>query len=163
MMRNFNQIIVMTRAPLLFAAFVAIGCVPPKPAQLAPRSVQSSRSPIEAVQIVARTLAADGFEIVTSDATGGVVSAKRLRAKLGNADFISCRFAAGSLANNNMETTLFVTFTAQKSDAGAAGTITSRVNVAFPGFQGSALAMPPSDDDCTSNGTEESKIAAAVK
>jgi hypothetical protein len=103
-------------------------------------------------------LTADGFEITVSDAGAGIVTAKRVRAKTGNAGFVSCRYARGSIGETNMETTLTVSVTVR----GNAAQITNGVRVTMPGLTG-AMTMTPSDDDCASTGQAEGRVAAALR
>lgn len=136
------------------------GCIPPKPSPLAPSVVRSARGPAEIVQAAAGLLANDGFEIAVSDATGGVVSAKRIRKTPGNSEFVVCRYAKGSVAESNTETSLNVSVTARPGEA----QISSVVKVTAPGSarDGTGL-LSPSDDDCASTGRIEAKIANAIR
>jgi hypothetical protein len=142
-------------------ALCAVSCAPPPPAQPAPQNLTSPRSVTEVTQAASRSLVADGFEVTLSDAAGGIVTAKRTKARTGNSNFVTCRFAHGSIGETNMETTLTVTVTSTAAQPGARALISSNVRVAFPGLQG-AMAMQPSDTDCASTGVAEKHVAAAV-
>lgn len=136
-------------------------CIPPAPAQLGPRSLHSAKASSQAAQAAAQTLVADGFEIVTSDATNGIVTARRLRAAKGNDDFVVCRGAKNSIAATNKETTITVSFIAKPAAAGSDITISNNVRVAFPGLTG-LLASAPNEEDCASTGVAETHLAAAT-
>jgi len=146
---------------LVVAALVS-ACVPPPPAQLAPKTTRTNRPVQEIAQIASQTLAASGFEIVTSDAAGGVVTARRHRATTGNSEFVSCRYKRNSIAESSMETTLTVTVAAKANAGNSDAIVSSSVRAEFPSLTG-ALKMAPSDTDCASTGSVEARILDAIR
>jgi hypothetical protein len=151
------------RFATIVVGLIAAACVPPKPAQLAPKGVASAKAAAEAAQVAARALAADGFEITLSDASAGIVTAKRVKAKDGNSAFVVCRFAHRSIAETNMETTITITVSAKPEATGSSVIVTNAVRATFPSLQASIYtATPPSDDDCASTGLAEEHVLRAL-
>jgi hypothetical protein len=164
---RYTSLPAVERFAVTVVASLTVACIAPTPMPVQPSPVvlSTARTSIQATQVAAQQLAVDGFDLITSDATGGVITAKRTRAKDGNSGFIACFFKPGSLAASNMESTITITFTATQIETGSSIRIVSRVHTSYPGLAnaGMLLARAPSDDDCASNGTEDAKLAAAVK
>jgi len=143
-----------------------VGCVMPQtPQQSAPVALHVTHSVSEVAQIAAQQLTLTGFALTPSDATGGIVSAHRDKVKTGNSDYVTCKYPNGSSGSNLMATDMRVSVIAKPANGGADVQITGAVRTTYPGMAGSelALAMPPNDEDCASNGVMEKRIADALR
>lgn len=152
----------MKRGLFLLSAAAAAACIPPAPAQPGPKNASSRLAPPAAIATAARLLTGDGFEVTTADGVSGILTAKRTRAQTGNASYITCRYAHGSAAETQMESTVTVSIVAKPASSGSDVSVTSRVHVEFPGLRGGPIALPPSDTDCASNGTLEGSVISAL-
>jgi hypothetical protein len=154
------------RRPTFIALMFLVGCKPPTPpAQLGPTQLTSALAPVEVVRRAAAVLVTLGFEIAISDATGGVVQAKRARA--GTMSGISndpppdltCLKYGAAATLHLMTYTVYVNAIAR--DQGSAVTITSRINSTWPGID-QMIRPAPNDTDCASNGSVERQVIAAI-
>ena len=140
-----------------------IGCAPQAPLSApAPTTIRTSRSKAEVVRIATRELTSAGFEITTSDTVAGSVSAKRMRERRGNFDFITCKFAEASLAETNLVSTMTVTVSTSSAGGGNTVDIGSSVLAAYPGLEDSPLPRSESRTDCVSTGVIEKQVAGAI-
>lgn len=143
-----------------------LACTMPQPPQpVAPVAFHSERTASEVAQIAAQQLALAGFTLTQSDANGGIVTAHRDRAKLGNGEYVNCKYGDGSSGANLMDTDLTVSVIAKPAANGSDVQIVGAVRTTYPGMAGTGLegAMPPSDTDCASNGVLEKRIADAIR
>ena len=147
-------------APLLLAL---AACVPPALQAPAPASLHSTRAVAAVVQSASQTLTAAGFEIRTVDAKSGVLTARRFQTKTGNAEYLTCDFARGSLREQHLNSTLTVSVNATPAPDGSAVTIGARALSQYPGLEDTPLAVPDSDTDCVSNGTIEARLSGALR
>lgn len=154
----------MSRRRLTLAAISVIlaGCVQPAPVAPAPQSLRAAGAPRAVVQQAAAVLVSDGFEVTTSDAASGILTAKRVRATGGNADYIVCRFAHNSILDTHHRSTMTLSITARPlgTDSSAViigGTVLSE----YPDLTG-MFAKAPNETDCASRGAEEQKIVGSL-
>jgi len=154
----------MSRCVAVIAAlFCLVGCTPQQPLSAPePTSLRTSRSKAEIVQIATRELTSAGFEIATSDTASGSVTAKRMRERRGNFDYITCKFAEASLAETNLVSTLTVTVTTSAASGGTAVNVGATVLATYPGLEDSPLPRSESRTDCVSTGVIEKQIAGAI-
>lgn len=153
-------------AALALSALAALTACPKPVAQPAPTALHSSQSVGAAVQVAALTLTSAEFEVVSFDRDAGVLTAKRVRGPRGNAGFIACNWARNSISDAHARTALTISLTARPATGGAAGSdvrVTSHVTASFPDLQGTAMAVPDSEDACASNGQAEERLAAALR
>ena len=151
-----------SRTSAFVALLLAVACVPPPPEQLAPVTTRSTRSRADIVRVATQELRSAGFEISASDSTTGSVSAKRTREKRGNFDYIACKFAENSLAEQNLESTLTVNVSVSGSGDASDVQIRGTVLASYPGLEESPLSRADSQTDCASTGVIERQIAAAL-
>ena len=106
-----------------------------------------------------------GFEIAASDTVAGTLSAKRVRDRRGNYDYITCKFAENSLAEQNLVATLTVTVSTTSPPGGATNNVEIGASVlaTYPGLEDSPLPRSESRSDCVSTGAIEKQIATALE
>jgi len=143
------------------AAAILAACVSP-PAPPAPQEFHAALTPQRAVAASGHVLVADGFDIQTSDAAAGIITAKRQRSPHGNDSLIVCKFKPGSIGSNAMTTTLSVSVSARPASDGSDVLISGRVHSSYGTTSGRMIGLEDSDADCASNGSEERRIAAAL-
>ena len=145
------------------AIIVIVGCTPAPLEAPGPVSVKTSRSKPEVVQLASRELTSAGFEVTTSDTVAGTLTAKRTRDRRGNYDYITCKFAESSLAEQNLVSTLTVTVSTT-SPGGATNNVEIGASVlaTYPGLEDSPLPRSESRSDCVSTGVIEKQIATAL-
>jgi len=146
-------------------AVTAFACVQPAPIQApAPVQLQSSRAPATVVTAAAQHLVAQGFDIVTSDATAGLLTARRTQSPQLWASAIRCRFGTNTLAHSRGNATYTVTVTAAPATAGTSVTVQGRVRMSYQNIPGISAGMtaPDSDTDCGSTGVVEQQLAQAI-
>ena len=151
-----------SRRYVVIAALASAACVPSPPEQLAPVTTRSTRSRSDIVRVATQELRSAGFEISTSDSVAGSISAKRVREKRGNFDYIACKFAENSLAEQNLVSTLTVNVLASGSGDSTNVQIRGIVLASYPGLEESPLARADSQTDCASTGAIERQISAAL-
>jgi len=146
------------------AVLAATGCLTPPITAPAPLSFHATRAPNQATQIVAIALVNAGFRVAQSDANGNALLANRTATHNGNEEYIRCKYPKESGAASNRETTFFISFAAKPTTAsGSDVTIGGTVHTSYPGYQGTAMQLVPSDSDCVSNGVMEKRLEAALK
>src|SRR5262245_39073958 len=141
---------------LLTAGVALAACVAtPKPTPPAPQLTRTNRPVSQVVEIAAQTLTADGFEVTVSDATAGLLTAKREQRN--KREGTVCRWKPNSLNEASPNTRIIVVSVTARPDSGqTAVQVTSRVRVSIP-----SLSVD-SDDDCVSDGTAETKVLDAL-
>jgi len=158
----------MTRFPrfvttLLTAALAACQMPGPKPPQPSPLTIKSARKPAEAVQAAARSLVADGFDIKTSDAAGGILIASKTATLDKAGDYIVCRWPRTAPGAPGVDTEVTVRVVAQASDSGSDVVITSSAKSAMPNFGVKLQSTDASTDNCATGGLAERHVADALK
>ena len=141
-----------------------VGCTQAPLEAPQPVSLKTARSKPQVVQIASRELTSAGFEISASDTVAGTLSAKRTRDRRGNFDFITCKFAENSLAEQNLVSTLTVTVSATAPPGGATTNVEigAVVLATYPGLEDSPLPRSESRSDCVSTSAIEKQIATAL-
>ena len=141
---------------LLTAAVALAACVASaKPTPPAPQLTKTTRPVSQVVEIAAQTLTADGFEITVSDATAGLLTAKREQRN--RRDGTVCSWARNSRTESSGNTRIIVvSVTARADSVQTSVQVTSRVRVSVP-----SLSVD-SDDDCVSDRTIEAKVLDAL-
>ncbi len=150
------------RCTVIVTVLLSLACVPAPLEQPAPVTTRSTRSRADIVQIASRELTSAGFEISASDSAAGSVTGKRTRDKRGNFDYITCKFAEKSLAEQNLVSTLTVNVSASASGDSSDVQIRGTVLATYPGLEESPLGRSDSQTDCASTGAIERQIAAAL-
>ena len=149
------------------AVLALSGCVPtPTLEAPAPVTLHVARTPSDVVQLAARRLTVGGFEVAVADATGGILTAKRVRGPGGNADVLRCKWPKGSMGDQSAESAYTVSIAAAASGPAGGGsdvTIRSDVLTSYPSLAGGMLAMAPSSTDCVSNGSVETALASVLR
>ena len=152
------------RRLLSLAGVIIAGCLDPNVVTApAPLVFHAARSAREATQVAAVALAYAGFRVTQGDSLGEALIASRRATHNGNEDYITCTLPRGSAAAANRETTLNISFRAKPDTAGSNVTIESKVSSSYPGYDGTAMQIPPNDTDCVSNGAMERQLAAALR
>ena len=151
-----------SRSCVVVSVLLSVACVPSPPEQPAPVTTRSTRSRADIVQVASQELKSAGFEISVSDSTAGSISAKRVREKRGNFDYIACKFAENSLAEQNLVSTLTVNVSASASGDASDVQVRGTVLASYPGLEESPLARSDSQTDCASTGVIERQVAAAL-
>lgn len=155
---------------LVALASLCIACVTPPspPPQIAPVTAASDLAPLDVVRRASATLVELGFDISVSDATGGVVQAKRERTGTMSSSqndpipFITCSGTYAGWAETHHVTKYTVSVSAIPRDGGgSAVTIRSRVVSEWPGV-GQIIRPAPSETDCASDGSVERQLSAAI-
>ena len=148
-------------APALFAAALA-GCNLPQPVeQLAPQTWRAPDPPSAVAQAAARELTLDGFDIVTADASGGIVSARRSGEGQTMDGLLSCKWPAGSTGDLRKRATMNVTVVATADSVnGSRVVVRSSVNAFVPGFE--EAGSPGTSSECASNGQIEAHLRSAI-
>lgn len=156
------------RRVLLIGISVAavVGCgttpapvLPPTPA---PIQLTTARAQREVVPLAARQLLASGYEIATSDASGGILVARREKpAKEIGADVV-CSYRGGSLLAASRLVAFTVSVNALPGDSTMVQITNSVRSFDKPG-QSAMLRLPESTTDCVSSGAVERRIADALK
>lgn len=160
-MRTLIHLGTVSSCTLVLIALAA--CVPPAPEPIAPTQLHVTHTPAEVVQTATRELAAAGFEVSVSDAAGGTVVAKRVRAPDEQGEDVKCKYAHGSIAGKGAEATLTTNVTARPASGGSDVQISSFVRTDFSRLPGIFANQPANDKDCVSSGAIEKKIADALK
>jgi hypothetical protein len=142
---------------------LAIACFPPVPQPPEPLSLHVADPPPDVIRRAAVALTGAGFRVAQGDSIGQTISANRLSAGNGNEDFVTCSLPliAGAVANR--ETTVTIDLQAKPADRGSNVTIKGRVRTSYPGYEGTAMQMPPNDTDCVSSGAMEQRLADAIR
>jgi len=155
---------VLNRMSAACAVIVIVGCTPAPLEAPQPVSLKTARSKPQVVQVASRELTSVGFEIAASDTVAGTLSAKRTRDRRGNFDFIACKFAENSLAEQNLVSTLTVTVSTTSPPGGATNNVEIGASVlaTYPGLEDSPLPRSESRSDCVSTGAIEKQIATAL-
>lgn len=154
----------MHKTTLLFSVsliLVAAGCVTPM-VNPEPKQFETALSPAEVVRRVTNAVVLEGFEIQVSDPVSGTLSVKRERGPQGNADFLTCNFAKGSIADVNGVTVLTATLSLRQGGAAASVVVNTRTITSYPSLVGTALAMAPTETACVSNGKVEELVRQAI-
>jgi hypothetical protein len=143
---------------------VIVGCTPAPLEAPQPASIKTSRSRPQVVQVASHELTSAGFEVAASDSAAGTLSAKRVRNRRGNYDYITCKFAENSLAEQNLVSTLTVTVSTTSPPGGATNNVEIGASVlaTYPGLEDSPLPRSESRSDCVSTGAIEKQIATAL-
>ena len=136
------------------------GCVTPPPAP-APQALHVAQAPPAVVQTAAQELIRDGFEVMQSDAAGGVLTAQRATDNKGDETVLTCDFRKGSMLDANLRAVLTVSLSARADSAGSAVTIAAHVHSSYPRLTG-ILAVAENDKDCVSNGVTERRIVNSL-
>lgn len=147
----------------LAAAVLATACLGHPLVAPTPVTFHSSRSARDATRSAAIALVDEGFRVLQADSTGFALKANRTATHNGNAEFVTCALPSGSAAAVNRETTLNMAFRAAPAQEGSDITVSSSVNTKYPGYEGTATQIPPSDTVCVSNGTMERRLQAALR
>lgn len=141
-------------------ALVALGCAGAT-AQTAtapaPVTARTQRSTAEAIRVAARVFAGQGFDIIQSDATGGLLSVERKDSPKNLRPGVSCRWPLNSMASTMGEATLHISLTFAKADSGASVTAASRVRTDYSKTIGPFKSTPASDTDCVTTGVFEKR------
>jgi hypothetical protein len=137
------------------------GCVTPM-VNPEPKQFETALSPAEVVRRVTNAAVLEGFEVQVSDPVSGTLSIKRERGPKGNAAFLACNFAPGSIADENGVTVLTATISLRQSGTTAALVVNTRTITSYPSLAGTALAMPPTESACVSNGKVEELVLQAI-
>src|SRR5262245_24458658 len=147
------------------AVIVLVGCTPAPLETPQPVALKTSRSKPQVVQVASRELTSAGFEVAASDTVAGTLSAKRVRDRRGNFDYITCKFAENSLAEQNLVSTLTVTVSTTSPPGGATNNVEIGASVlaTYPGLEDSPLPRSESRSDCVSTGAIEKQIATALE
>jgi len=154
----------MRRAILAVATLLTVACIPmpqtpPMPEQLAPQKLTSPLPVVDVVRRATAKLVDLGFDIALSDATGGIVQSKHIRAGAGT---VTCRWGKGSMAERYGVATLTISINAVRDGERTAVTITSRVLAEYPGLDPMFLSRLSPTEDCASTGAAERDIATAI-
>lgn len=140
---------------------VLTGCVTPM-VNPEPKQLQTTLSPQEVVRRVTNAAVVEGFGVSVSDPVTGTLVLKRERGPKGNAAFLKCNFAAGSIADENGATELVVTISLRQEASVSTVIVNTRTVTSYPSLQGTALAMPPTETACVSNGRVEEIVQGAI-
>lgn len=145
--------------PLALGLSILLGCAPPPVTAPAPREFAVAVTPVAVVQRAAQRLTIDGFSVLASDATGGLLTATLARTGSGSwGPFIACRFADNSIGHANGTATLTVRLAAQAAGAGSKVFIgASTLTVISAG-----MLSGTSQDECASTGLAEQHVADAI-
>lgn len=138
------------------------GCTPAPLQAPAPIEISSNKSPADVVRAASQVLAAQGFEISTADAAGGLLVARRVRSVGEQGPAIHCRFASNSMAGERGESAFQVNVTARPATTGSALSIASTVVMDYSQLPG-MYKRPNSSSDCITTGTIEKSLIAAVQ
>jgi hypothetical protein len=153
----------MRRTLPLVTLVLAAACVPRTLTAPAPLSFHSSRSARDATRSAVLALVSSGFQVNQTDSVGYAVSATRTGTHNANQEFVTCELPKGSDAAANRETSLEISFRAVPAQQGSDVSIQSKVITRYPGYEGTAMQVPPSDSQCVSNGTMEQRLQAALR
>jgi hypothetical protein len=149
---------------LLFAPIILLGaCLPRTLTAPTPLTFHSSRSARDAARSAVLALVDAGFQVTQTDSLGFALSATRAATHNANQEFVTCELPRGSAAAANRETSLQISFRAVPATDGSDVTIQSKVITTYPGYEGTAMQVPPSDSICVSKGTMEQRLQAALR
>lgn len=151
------------RRTLPLAIIVFTACVPRTVTAPAPLSFHSSRTARDALRSAVLALVSAGFRVSQTDSLGFALTATRTATHNANEEFVNCELPRGSAAAANRETSLQISFRAVPAHDGSDVTIESKVMTTYPGYEGTAIQVPPSDPQCVSNGTMEQRLEAALR
>jgi hypothetical protein len=146
-------------AVVLVAAAGCASMVPPDPTPPTPAAIVVPQSPAAVVQLSARELLGQGFELVTSDAAGGVLVAQRKRAPKQQPEYLRCAGHPNSLGTQGRTTTLRLNLAAVRRDS-MSSEVTIRSSVRSE-YRDNFLE--PNDTDCVSSYRAESLLIAALR
>lgn len=144
------------------ALLLAAACVPPKPDAPAPTQLRVRATPARVIQTGASELALAGFEVAVADATGGILTAKRVRGPGGNSDYLTCGYAHNSIKDRSNNTSLTVSINARQGGDSSDVVVTTNVQSSYPSLTG-VMAVAPNEKDCVSNGAIEKRVVDALK
>lgn len=107
------------------------------------------------------------FDIVLSDPVAGTLSIRRQKSSkisggTGNAEFVSCKWTAGSIGDIHAVPALTATVSVRQNGSASTVLVNTRVNTEYPALKG-AISLPESETDCVSNEKLESMIAEAIQ
>lgn len=147
---------------VFLAAITACTMPGPKPLQPEPKTVTVAIAPASVVQAAAQSLVADGFEIATSDASGGLLVARR-RAKLDKAKgFVTCRWGVDAPGAAGVDTQVQITVAALASSVGSTVTLTSKAKSASIPMGQTVNSPDASDDNCATSGLAENHLLKTI-
>lgn len=154
---------------LAIAVSFVTGCMPQSPTPPVPADLSAVSSlPVgTAIGTAARVLADNGFDIVTSDATAGLLSARRIRETTGNSLYLRCKNGMGeegkpqNIGAMYLKTTVTVTVTARPEGSGSNVRAGGRVTASYG--DNPIGKLPDSDTDCVSSGEIEKRVIAALR
>lgn len=159
-----GAVISMRALSFAVATLALDGCVPPKPAPVAPTQLRVARTPTEVVQVATRELATAGFAITVSDAAAGTVVARRVRTPDAHGADVTCQYKHGSMAATGAEATMTVNVSAKAASSfGSDVLVVSSVHNDFSKLPGIYAQQASSDDECVSSGVIEKRIAEALR
>jgi hypothetical protein len=134
----------------------------PKPVQPEPKTVTVPIAPAAVIQSAAQSLVADGFEIATSDATAGLLVAKR-RATLDKAKgYVTCRWGADAPGAAGVDTQVQVTVAARAAASSSTVTITSKAKSASIPLHQTVNSPDASEENCATSGAAENHVLKAI-
>lgn len=135
----------------------------PRPTPLGPTRVVVHRTPAEVVRIASQVLAAQRFEIATSDAAAGSVVASRARSAEEQDGDIACDFPHGSAAARNVMATLRLRLNAHSTQSGSEVILTSSVRTISPQLSAADTPRATGENECVSTGAVEQRITDALR
>jgi hypothetical protein len=160
---------IMRPHPILVVAGIAMLCASPATAQT-PLSdslaagVSSRLAPQAAVRAVGAALVGDGWDLVASDAPGGLLTARRVQQAKAWRGVLRCRYAKNSIMETHGEITVTASVAALVAPDGRGSVVRVRlpVRIAYPSLNG-MMAMAPEDARCRVDGPIEAQVAAALR
>jgi hypothetical protein len=145
------------------ALLLATACVPPAPHQPAPLNLHSARAATDALKAASARLVTDGFDLASSDASAGVITAVKTDTPERMIGLITCRYHKGSMAATSGESSLRVAISATDASAGGSDlVIHAHVTTSMQKLPGMFKDTPDSEDDCASTGQIEAELATAA-
>lgn len=153
----------MRRSPAPFLLLMVAGCLVGGPKAPEPVTARSSQPPREVLRRAVVALVSAGFQVTVIDSAAAGLTASRTRVANGNEEFVTCQLPRNSEGAANRATTLRIAFSATPADAGSDLRIQSSVVTSYPGYDGTPMAMATNENDCTSNGTMEQRLANALR
>lgn len=151
----------MKRGALLAAALTAACVQPPIVPAPAPMNLTTPLPPTQVVQRAAQRLTIEGFTVITSDATGGILTAVLTRQGGGDwGPLLTCRLAPNSVGRASATETLTARIVAQASGPGSAVYISA---TAVTDYGRSIFSdRNGNTEDCVSSGLTEKAVADAI-
>jgi hypothetical protein len=151
----------------LLALAVLAGCTPPAVPAPAPVQMSAALPPARVASIAAQALTLDGFTVIASDASAGVVSAAFVRSGKGDwGPLVTCRLGPDAIGRTDATMTLTARISAVPTDSGSTVVIAAEALTTFGpnSFLARTGGAQLTNDAtmCVSSGLAERHIADAI-